>query len=160
MSEPRQLAEVRTFEALRKCFRRRIAELGITYETVDEIAGYPLRYTAKVMSDDPLKGMGIMSIEAMLGVLGLKLVVVEDGDALALVRNRHVARVRAASALRPGFERVVLNGVFMRKIGSLGGKKSAEKRHTAVQRKRAISERNRQNVLKRWRTPIVVEIKR
>lgn len=159
-AEPRQLAECRTFEALRKAFRRRIDELGITYETVDHIAGFTTRYTSKLMSPDLPMNMGIISMETMLGVLGLKLLVVEDADALALVASRHLERQRppTRSALRPPFERVVLNGIFMSTIGHLGGKKSAEKRRTAVSRKKALSEQNRRNVLKRWRTPIVTEI--
>jgi hypothetical protein len=69
-------------------FRRRVAELNISLETLDAIAGLPTRYTSKVLGLQPTRNFGQMSIEALLGALGLMLIVVEDAEALARVQGR------------------------------------------------------------------------
>jgi hypothetical protein len=86
MEQP--LAIVRTTDDLREVFRRRVAELNISLDTLDEIAGLPTRYSAKVFGLQRSKNFGQMSLEALLGALGLMLVVVEDAEALARVQSR------------------------------------------------------------------------
>jgi hypothetical protein len=86
----------------------------------------------------------------LLGALGLKLVVVEDADALDRVRNRLTPLERVDhTAARKRVIAFKLSPDFMRKIGRLGGLKSA----AVASHKRHISEVNRQNALKRWRRP-------
>jgi hypothetical protein len=82
------LAIVRTSADLCEAFRRRIIELDVSLETVDHIAGLPTRYTAKIIGAQPTRKFGQMSFEALLGALGLMLLVVEDTEALARVRAR------------------------------------------------------------------------
>jgi hypothetical protein len=82
------LAIVRTSADLRAVMRKRVAELGISLDTVDFIGGLPTRYTAKILGFQPTKNFGQMSFEALLGALGLMLIVVEDAEALARVQRR------------------------------------------------------------------------
>jgi hypothetical protein len=73
MTEQQPLAIVRTTDDLREVFRRRVAELNISLDTLDEIAGLPTRYSAKVFGLQRSKNFGQMSLEALLGALGLML---------------------------------------------------------------------------------------
>jgi hypothetical protein len=83
-----QLAVVRTSADLREVFRQRVVELNVSLDTVDFVAGLPTRYTAKVLGLHPTKNFGQMSLDALLGALGLMFIVVEDAEALARVQSR------------------------------------------------------------------------
>jgi hypothetical protein len=82
------LGTCRTSDDLREVFRRRVAELGVSLDTIDHIAGLPTRYTAKVLGLQPTRGFGQFSLDGLLGALGLMLIVVEDAEALARVQER------------------------------------------------------------------------
>jgi hypothetical protein len=82
------LGTCRTSDDLREVFRRRVAELGVSLDTIDHIAGLPTRYTAKVLGLQPTRGFGQFSLDGLLGALGLMLIVVEDAEALARVQRR------------------------------------------------------------------------
>jgi hypothetical protein len=82
------LAIVRTTEDLRQLFRLRVAHFGISLETLDAVAGLPVRYSSKLLSHDPRKHFGPISFEALLGALALQLVAMEDAEALARVQRR------------------------------------------------------------------------
>jgi hypothetical protein len=84
------LAVVRSTEDLRKLFRQRVADLNISLETLDEIAGLPTRYCSKLLAPHPHKNFGAISFEALLGALALQLVALEDAEALDRVRRRLV----------------------------------------------------------------------
>jgi hypothetical protein len=86
MEQP--LAIVRTTDDLREVFRRRVAELNISLDTLDEIAGLPTRYSSKVLGLQPTRRFGQISFEALLGALGLMLIAIEDAEAMARVRRR------------------------------------------------------------------------
>src|SRR5215472_11152373 len=47
MSEPRQIAVVRSYDELVLALRARAFELGATHDSIDEVAGLPMRYTSK-----------------------------------------------------------------------------------------------------------------
>ena len=85
---PAPLAIVRTTDDLREVFRRRVAELNISLETLDAIAGLPTRYSSKVLGLQPTRRFGQFSLDGLLGALGLMLLVVEDAEALARVQRR------------------------------------------------------------------------
>jgi hypothetical protein len=84
----RLAAEVRSTADLRAIFRQRVRDLNISFETVDSIAGLPTRYTSKLLGPNPSKNFGAISFDALLGALGLKLVAVEDAEALERIRPR------------------------------------------------------------------------
>jgi hypothetical protein len=146
------LAIARSTADLCEIFRQRVRDLNVSLETIDAVAGLPSRYSAKLLGPNPAKNFGAISFDALLGTLGLKLIVVEDADALARVRSRFVPleRIDRSAACRRKIV-VKLTREFMRKIGSLGGRKSAEIRHA-----RALnSEMKRRAALARWRKPEV-----
>lgn len=72
--------------------RARMNEIGITYETLNELACLPDGYAQKVMSDAPYKHpkhLGAMSWDALLGkngALAVKVMLVHDADALRRLR--------------------------------------------------------------------------
>ena len=66
--------DCRTTEDLRAVFRRRVAQLNISLETLDAIAGLPTRYSSKVLGLQPTRRFGQISFEALLGALGLMLI--------------------------------------------------------------------------------------
>jgi hypothetical protein len=87
MEQP--LAIVRTTEDLRQLFRQRVAQFNISLETLDAVAGLPVRYSTKLLSPGPNhRHFGAISFEALLGALALKLVALEDAEALARVQGR------------------------------------------------------------------------
>ena len=68
--------EARNYDELLRIFRRRIAALGVTLESCDDVAGNPTRYTQKLLSG--VRGVGRRSLGPLLTVLGAKIVVVRD----------------------------------------------------------------------------------
>lgn len=86
MEQP--LGICRTSDDLRAVMRRRVAELGVSLDTIDCVAGLPTRYTAKILGLQPTRNFGQMSFEALLGALGLMLIVVEDAEARERVQRR------------------------------------------------------------------------
>ena len=144
------LGVCRTADELRAILRARFDALGVSLETVDHIAGLPTRYTAKVLGLQPTRNFGQFSLDGLIGAAGIKLIVVEDADALARVRTRLVPlqRIDHTAASR---RRIIikLTPEFMRKIGALGGRKSAEIRHARALK----SEMKRRAALARWRKP-------
>ena len=45
-----QLAEVRSYDELITALRDRVSKLGVTCESIDDLAGMPQRYTNKLLS--------------------------------------------------------------------------------------------------------------
>ena len=91
--------EVRDYAQLVRAIRTWIAELGTAGETIDDVAGLPLRYTMKLLAPVPVKGIGRTSLGPLLGALGLKLVVAVDHEVLARIRHRLVERHASSSML-------------------------------------------------------------
>jgi hypothetical protein len=85
------IAIIRSTEDLRQLFRLRVAQFNISLETLDALAGLPVRYSSKLLSHDPTRHFGAISFEALLGALALQLVALEDTEALARVQRRLVA---------------------------------------------------------------------
>lgn len=77
-----------------EAIRRRRDELNISHETIDTIAGLQSGYTSKLLGPLQLKGFSHMSLGAVLGALGIGLVVIEDPEAVAKVCNRWQKRKR------------------------------------------------------------------
>jgi hypothetical protein len=94
---PRVLATVTDYADLVGALRQRCDQLNVTFEQVDEVAGFCDRYTSKLLcpSARPLRKFGHVSLGVLLGALGLKLQLVEDPAALARVRDRYRPRKHA-----------------------------------------------------------------
>ena len=138
--------------------RARKAQLGVTNETIDAIAGLPCGYAGKLLADPPLKRMGALSLGLILGTLGYSVELVPDDDAFERVRSRMEVRKRAPQAIAKVARATWLfNSKNAREMGAIGGKARAE----MVKRMAARAEINRANALKRWaraanRGPMVV----
>lgn len=87
-------AAIRDMPGLVDALRKRRDELNISHETIDSIAGLQAGYCSKLLAPRPIKNLGPMSLEAMLGALGLAIVVVEDEDAKGRVCGRWIKRKR------------------------------------------------------------------
>jgi hypothetical protein len=98
-SQPRRrgrrvLAQVMDYAGLIGALRQRCDELNLTFDVLDEIAGFTDRYAAKLLAPTarPVRRLGHMSMGALLGALGVRIVLVEDREALAKVRARYRPR--------------------------------------------------------------------
>jgi hypothetical protein len=74
--------------------RHRREVLNISFETLDVIAGVDERYSAKVLSPNPLRGLGYMSMGAIAGAMGLSFIVVENPLQIARVQHLWIPRKR------------------------------------------------------------------
>jgi hypothetical protein len=84
------LAECRSYDEFVTALRSRMNSLAGVCEEVDAVAGLPNGYTTKLLAPIPIRHFGRVSLGLILTVLGLKLVVVTDGEGLLRRRNaRH-----------------------------------------------------------------------
>jgi hypothetical protein len=93
----RVLALVSEYAELVGALRARCDEVGISFETLDEIAGFTDRYSSKLLSPSrrPIRRLGHMSMGVLLASLGVRLLPIEDPEALARVRARYRPRKQA-----------------------------------------------------------------
>jgi hypothetical protein len=99
------LATIADYEDLITALVARVDDLGISRDTVDEIAGLSDHYTTKLLSlsDTRRPGarrLGVRSVSLrmlgpLLGALALKLVVVPDEEAFGRNRCRYIPRDKA-----------------------------------------------------------------
>jgi hypothetical protein len=149
-----KLGVCRNSDDLRAILRARFTELGISFETVDHIAGLPTRYTSKVIGIQPTRNFGQISLDSLLGAAGIMLIAVPDDAALDRVRARLQPFERVDTSAAPRRRIIIkLTPQFMREIGALGGRKSAENRRARA----SISETKRRAALARWHKPEVTE---
>jgi hypothetical protein len=94
----------------------------ISYETLDDIVNAPRGYFSKVLAPQSQRRLTLGSLGWVLGGLGVKCVVVDDPEMLALVRNR--MKRRDGSMVRSGTVHFTLSGRHMREIRSRGGTNS------------------------------------
>jgi hypothetical protein len=93
MAEPRQLAILRTYQDLVQVIRARRDELDVPHEIIDAIAGLTSGHTSKILCAPPMKHIGPVSW-AILEVLGLRVVIEEDLQALSRAQRRSAWRTR------------------------------------------------------------------
>jgi hypothetical protein len=95
MTEP--LAECRSYDELITALRDRVSKLGVTCESVDAVAGTPLRYVNKLLSGPvPVRTFGRRSLGPVLQSLGLKLVVALDDESQFEKLRQRLSPVRHA----------------------------------------------------------------
>ncbi len=133
-------APIRTMPELIDALKQRARELNIAYGTIDEVAGLPDRYTSKLFAPTPIKNLGPMSFGAVLGALGVTVVLVEDQEQCKRVSGRWAKRKRAHNAtlsiplsmpnevpfqiqITPELQSKLRDPEFMKSIGKLGGKR-------------------------------------
>jgi hypothetical protein len=98
---PRVIAVVRSYTELIDALKARTAELGVTMEVVDHVAGLPLRYCSKILAPVPVKNVGPVSLGPLLGALGVQLIVAVDEEQFARVKNRLTVRKSSGAFRRP-----------------------------------------------------------
>lgn len=85
---------IRSMDELIAALRARLIELQLTHSTVDGIAGLQDGYTSKLLAPKPIKNLGPVSFQALLGALGVAVVVVEDPEQIKRVEGRWTKRER------------------------------------------------------------------
>jgi hypothetical protein len=83
------IAEVNSYRGLVEALLSRKDELDVSFETLDHVAGLPVRYSAKVLCARQ-KTLGPTSLGALLGALALKLAIVSDEEQFARIQHRLV----------------------------------------------------------------------
>jgi hypothetical protein len=154
---PRVIGTATNYLELISTFRARMAELGITYSTLDEIAGWTDSYSTKVLGEEPLRHLGVMAFDAMINALALKVVVVDDPQKLEKIKkHRHFVprrhRMRATGS--QGYVALRVTRPHLQEIASAGGRARAAK--LSARKLRAIG---RKGAEARWKKPKLVEIK-
>ena len=98
---------VENYDQLVQVLRARIAELGIVFDTVDSIAGLPSRYAAKLLSNEPIKHLGAVSLFPVLAALGLRIRLEPDDQAIEKLSKRSdwFLMVRNGPRYRPPYNR-------------------------------------------------------
>jgi len=86
------LAIVTDYSSLHAALRARAESLHVSRETVDHIAMLPDGYAAKLLAPEPIKILGKLSLGGVLEALGVKLVLVEDVEAMAKFAKKRVER--------------------------------------------------------------------
>jgi hypothetical protein len=111
VNEPLSLATVTNYSELIVALQARQNALGMSYNSLADLARLQGGYLARGLRRKPqgnARSLGKMSLGAMLGALGLKIVLVEDRDVLAKIRNLLIARdnaeLRRGNTCPPGIE--------------------------------------------------------
>ena len=100
----RYLAEIHDYQAVHGALRARADELNISRETIDSVAGLQSGYCGKLLGPGMTRSFGPVSLGLLLRALGVKLLLVEDAEALEKVKNRLVPKERIARPPRMPFE--------------------------------------------------------
>jgi hypothetical protein len=81
-------------DELLDAIRARRDALNISHETIDAISGLQPGYAGKLLAPKPIRNLGPMSFGALLGALGLAVVVVEDSERVSHLAKRWQPRKR------------------------------------------------------------------
>lgn len=116
------LAVIRSYPDLHAALRARAEQLGFSRETIDGVAGLPAGYASKVLGPRPPKKLGAMSTFAILGALGVELVIVENPELLDRARLRMSQKgfgKRQERNVRIGGTHIVVTRRYMRNLSRL-----------------------------------------
>jgi hypothetical protein len=89
VTDSRVIAEIRGYHDFTDALRAWIAELGTTYESVNELAGLQDGYLAKLIAQTPIRSFSRISLGNTLEALGVKLLLVVDAERLATMKPRY-----------------------------------------------------------------------
>ena len=122
MAEPPLIiATFNDYEGLLSALRARAQarRIAVSSDNANDIAGLPDKYVQKLLGPHPPRRLGMVSMGAILGLLGVKLMMVEDEKAMKLYANR--TNKRNNNLVHNGGVHFSLSTRFMRKIGIIGG---------------------------------------
>jgi hypothetical protein len=127
--------------------RRRIAELNVSHETVEYLAGLQSGYLSKVIADPPPKRMSPFTQFLILQALGLRVRLEEDPQLIEKLKGRWSKRkLRKSMRTAVSMDRVIhLPPDFMRRISRMGCE--ARMRKLSPERRSALA---RQAAMARW----------
>jgi hypothetical protein len=92
---PEPLPEIVDYRSLIAVCRLRADQLQVSRLTLDELAGLPSGYVGKLLALKSRKHIGVESLGALLGALGLKLIAVPiDARQRARMAKRNESQVR------------------------------------------------------------------
>jgi len=127
MLDDRALATVTNYDELIEALRARMREINITNATLENIAGLPDGYLAKVVGKGRTKNLGPMSFEMIVQGLGLKLAVFEDHAATEKMRPRWAQRKKSLPLLPMARTPPRATWLFTSRSGRKAAKARAEK---------------------------------
>jgi hypothetical protein len=96
----RVLAEIFDYNDLWRSVRDRLDVIGLTRDEVNEQAGLPDRYVAKILGPSQIRKFGNTSLGPTLGATGCYLLLVEDPAATAKMMARAQKRKKARGELK------------------------------------------------------------
>jgi hypothetical protein len=153
-AELQPLAEIFSYDDLVAALRARATDRQIALSAEENaiVAGLPCRYLQKLIGSSPVRRLGMASLGPVLGVLGAKLVLVDDAEA----ERRYGRRLKRhnPNLIRSGTE-AQLAERHARRMGRKGGR-ARWAGTTAEERSEIARQLNRL----RWSKPRVVEAKR
>lgn len=147
MTEPRTLGVVRTKDEIINALNAWRAELGISLETLDKIAGLPDGYSAKLLNFPPTKNVIAPSFDYLHGGLCVEYVMRVDEKALAKLLQRMTQRDLKGAHAKPlsiKNQRASLSDI-MGRLGKRGAK--ARKRKLYPEERQTIAKRGAKS---RW----------
>lgn len=135
-------APIRSMPELIEALRARRDALNISHETIDAISGLQAGYTSKLLAPQPIKGLGAMSLGALMGALAVGLLLVDDPEQRARVEPRWQKRKRPQKLIgqasqasiaaevqeNPAPQPVYRSREFMKRISKLGASKGGKRR--------------------------------
>lgn len=145
------LGTVANYADLHAIMRARADELEITRESIDTLARLPARYSAKLLAPKPMKKLSDETLGFVLPALGMKLVAIEDMEAIAMLRAR--SDKRKSVTMLGSTVHIVFSRRELKKRQKRGGENSRKNMP-----KRKASQLGRRAAKKRWRTPTITEI--
>lgn len=131
----RVIAEFSDYAGMVAAMRSRAHDrrLVLTSDAIAAVAGLPSCYIAKLLSPRPMKRIGMISLGPLLAVLGCRLALIDDPQAIAALAGR--IPLRKNLIVYDGAIKLQFTRQFMRKIG----KKGAQKRWRGVRARHAAA---------------------
>ena len=114
------IAEFHDRESLRDALRAAKDLRGISFETLDELAGMARGHASKVLSLHGERQITFATMTWLAGALGCKMQLVSDDAALAHINGRMVAR--DPKLVRGGAITLTFSKRFYSRIGKLGAR--------------------------------------
>ena len=88
----RSLGEFSDYDGMLAVIRQRVQELNINGERFDEYAGLPRGYLSKLTGINPVRRIGMTSMEPLFNALGIYCVMFEDPNATMRLQKRLAPR--------------------------------------------------------------------
>ena len=141
----RVLATFTDYIDFMRALRARANELQVSRDVLDEVSGLGVRYVSKLLGPRAVRRVGMKTLGPLLGALGVKLVLVEDPDAMRRFGRRNGFGARRDRNVHGGTVHFEFSARHMRKIAKKGGHNS--RKYMSPKRARQLA-RNAAHV--RW----------